>query len=288
MSTAERFPYERQLEQLLQQYRLAQRTIVSQIREALASGDAATAGRRRNMLASVLQTLDQLGVQTDAEARQIVADAYHQAAERAGEQAAGVGVSGVTDASFGQVSLEAVAALQASALDRLQTARQIVGRQVQDIFARAQRDATVQALLGAQGSPQLAARSMVRDLRRRGVSAFVDRSGRQWSLDTYAEMAVRTTTRQAVVHGALNRMAAQGINLARISSHAGSCTICAPYDGVLVSLDGQTRDHDGESVATLEAMPNGGPPFHPNCRHTILPVAVDFAAFLAQRDVVAA
>jgi hypothetical protein len=107
----------------------------------------------------------------------------------------------------------------------------------------------------------------------KGGAGFVDKAGRQWALSDYADMAVRTTTREAVVQGSIARMASHGVDLARVTTHASSCPVCKPWEGRLVTLDGHTTDFAGEAVTDLSSLPNGGPPFHPRCRHTIAPVA---------------
>ena len=101
-----------------------------------------------------------------------------------------------------------------------------------------------------------------------GPVGFVDRAGKRWSLDTYAEMVVRTTTREAAVQGSIDRMVSHGVNLARVSVHSDSCDICKPYEGRLVSLDGQITDYQGESVMDASTIP----PYHPNCEHSLSPV----------------
>lgn len=283
MARPDQFPYEARVDDLLVTYRQAQRTIVEQIKAALAAGELQTARRRRQQLAAVLSTLDRLGVETELQARRLVADAYRESAQRTGVQITRLGPSlTLDDGAFAAVEHDAILALQDSVLHRLDDARRTIGRQVNDVFARAGRRATLQALLGANGSPQAARATLVRDLAERGVTAFVDRSGRQWALDHYAQMAVRTTTREAVVEGAKTRMAAQGITLARVSVHAASCKICAPWEGRLVALTGSRSNYHGEPVADLASMPNGGPPFHPNCRHTIVPVAEGILALQAE------
>jgi hypothetical protein len=182
-------------------------------------------------------------------------------------------------------------ALQDSILGRLDAARQTVGRTVDDLYARAGRRAALRAVLGEAGSPEAAKRRMFADLMRdravrrmvnEGGFGFVDKAGKRWALDTYSEMAVRTVTREAVVQGAIARMASHGIDLARVSSHASACAICVPWQGRLVSLDGQRPDYEGEAVTDLSSLPNGGPPFHPNCRHTLQPVSVAVEDFRRQ------
>jgi hypothetical protein len=49
------------------------------------------------------------------------------------------------------------------------------------------------------------------------------------------------------------------------ATHAKACPICQPWQGRLVSLDGKTTEYLGEAVTDLASLPNGGPPFHPNC-----------------------
>lgn len=270
MATERRFPAERRAEDLVRLYRQAQRTIVAQIRAAIAEGDLEQARRRRYQLASVIDTLDRLGYETDALARQIVREAFHQSADHTARQIEGASIIGVRGSDFAGVAHEAVEALQESITGRLTNARQTIGRQVADVFARQQRRSAMLHLLGAEGSPRAASKQLRDALIRQGKTAFIDRAGKRWALDTYAQMATRTVTREAVTQGAITRMASHGVNLARISSHASACQICVPWEGRLISLDGTTTDYQGEAVSDGTFMP----PLHPNCRHSLMPVAV--------------
>lgn len=267
-----RFPYERRLEELLRAYRDAQRHLAVQLQISLMAGRSDLVAQRRAQLAAALQVLQQLGRETDPLAQEIVREAWTQSAARTGELIADAG-PGMTpiEAHFTGVSYEAISSLEATMLGRLDDARRQVGRRIEDVFARAGRRQVMLSLLGADGSPQKMASGLVASLRKQGLTGFIDRSGRRWALKDYAEMAMRTTTREAVVQGATARMLAQDVNVARVSRHAKACPTCKPWEGVLVSLDGRTRELDGEAVATLDAMPNGGPPFHPRCKHTLLP-----------------
>lgn len=282
MARARQFPAERDVAALVATYRQAQRTILAQIRAALAEGDRLTVSMRRYQLATVIATLDRLGYETDPLARRIVRDAFNQSSDRAERQVAATGINAPADRSFAGVSREAVEALQDSMLGRLAGARETIGRQAADVFARAQRRTTMLALLGAEGSPRSAAKNLRNALLKDGQTGFIDRAGKRWALDTYAEMAARTVTREAVVQGAIQRMAAHGVSLARVSAHASACQICIPWENRLVSLDGSTRDHEGEAVSDLGALPNGGPPFHPNCRHSLAPVSARVEAIERQ------
>ena len=277
MATEAVLPSDARARELARIYASAQRAIVAQVQAALRSGNLFRATERRMQLAAVLALLDQLGAATDPLARDLARQAFTDGAliaRRDLARAAGVRIGSVqVPASFTGVSRDAVLTLEDSILGRLRTARQTVGRRVDDVYARAGRRQALRSLLGAEGSPRAATRALSRDLRRRGVTGFVDKAGKRWALDTYSEMVVRTVTREAVVQGQLTRMASHGVNLARVSTHSSSCSICVPYEGRLVSLDGATPEFQGEAVADIGAVPT--PPFHPNCRHTLQPVVQD-------------
>jgi hypothetical protein len=279
----DRLRAEQQANELLAMYQRAQDTIAGQIARAIAIGDLRTASRRQLQLAATLRVLEQLGVHTDPAARALVADAYKEGSEKTLSILRELQIGGVQAPTFTGVSAEAVQVMQDAILGRLQESRRIVGRTVDDVYARAGRRAAMQSLLGAAGSPRSAQADMAAELMKNrdvarmvktGGHGFVDRAGKRWALHTYAEMATRTIIREAAVQGAVNRMAAHGVNLARVSVHANSCQICAPYQGRLVSLDGSTGDYEGEAVTNLGDLPNGGPPMHPRCRHSLQPVAV--------------
>lgn len=264
-------PSDKTVRRLLALYREAQRELAAQIRAALLAGSLDTARRRAMQLAAAQDVLDQLGYQADPLARQAVLEASLDGAGMAadGIRKIGVTLTPVGERSFAGVNAEAVATMQDSLVSSLQGARSTVGRQIADVYGREQRKATVRALLGAEGSPQAARRRLARQLASKGATGFVDKAGRRWALDSYADMAVRTVTREAVVQGSVARMAAHGIQLARVSEHASSCDVCKPYEGRLIDLAGNTTDFEGEPVMDASTLP----PFHPRCRHTIQPVA---------------
>lgn len=277
---ADIYPYERRLADFEAIVRAAQRTIISQVEAAVRSGDLGTAAGRRMQLAAVVATLDRLHAEVLPLARQLVQEAYEQGAARAAGQVAGLAVHAPEiPGAFSGVSQHAVEAMVASLEGRLTDAQRTIGRQVQDIYAREQRRAALRALLGAEGSPRAASKRMqLRLLQDRHIhqavrdakTGFVDRAGKRWALDTYANMATRTITREATVQGAIARMASHGIALARVSTHASSCEICLPHEGTLVSLGADITEYEGEAVSSLDEVP----PYHPNCKHSLQPVSV--------------
>lgn len=291
----EYLPHDQLVTELAETFKASQRQIMRQMQAALRIGNLEYAVNRRLQLAAVVAALDQLGAATDPAARRAVREAFDDGSQTAAE-AIGAQIGRQVDIprSFTGVSVEAVQVLQDAAAQRLGFARQTVGRRVEDFYAKAGRRAAVRALLGADGSPQAATRALradllkdpeVKKLFKDGVTGFVDRANKKWALDTYSEMVVRTTTREAVVQGQLIRMASHGVNVCRVSMHASSCKICQPFEGRLISLDGSVTEFQGQSVGD-SSVPL--PPYHPNCRHTIEPVVTEIETLRQEMEAISA
>ncbi|MGW5519991.1 phage minor capsid protein [Nocardia africana] len=114
---------------------------------------------------------------------------------------------------------------------------------------------------------------------RRGITGFVDQRGRRYDLVSYVETAVRTAITHAEVEAYTQQLAAAGHDLVIVSDVAGSCPMCLPFEGHVISISGATvgaisRDtRTGRAVkvdvlcSLAEARERGL--FHRGCRHTI-------------------
>jgi hypothetical protein len=100
-------------------------------------------------------------------------------------------------------------------------------------------------------------------LQEEGLAAMVDKRGRSWALDAYSEMVFRTKAIEARNMGLANRMSENGYDLVQVSSHFGSCDLCAPWQGEILSTTGQTTGYPSLNDAMSDGL------FHPNCRHAI-------------------
>lgn len=149
----------------------------------------------------------------------------------------------------------------------------LIGRIEPDVYRRvgleqvALRQATGQGVY--KQLPQF-----VEVLRREGVTAFVDKAGRHWSLHTYGSMVSRTTSRQAEVLASLTADPEQ--DLYRITRTGTTCALCAPYEGRVYSKSGTNPDYPPLSDAFGKQDPNGPDTLtntwlniHPNCRHSL-------------------
>lgn len=113
----------------------------------------------------------------------------------------------------------------------------------------------------------------------RGITGFKDNAGRNWSLSTYLEMKSRTVVNQELIESHTERMKERGHTLLVVSSHKRPAPQCQPYEGQVLSLDGEegtvTRNNAAgpgtvqvKIKATLkDARAQGFQ--HPNCRHAV-------------------
>lgn len=151
----------------------------------------------------------------------------------------------------------------------------LIGRVEPDIYRRVGLEQVALRQATGQGVyKQLP--GFVETLRREGVTVFVDKAGRRWSLHTYCSMVSRTTSRQAEVLAVLT--ADQAHDLYQISSHNTTCAICAPYEGRVYSRSGTDPDFPPLAAAFGKQDPNGPDTLantwlniHPNCLHVLIP-----------------
>lgn len=161
----------------------------------------------------------------------------------------------------------------ATVMQTLQNA--LIGRTQSDIFRRAGLETVAMQEATGRGAYR-ALPEFVETLRREGITAFVDKAGRRWSLHTYGAMVCRTTSRQAEVLSVLTADPEQ--DLYQISSHGSTCAICAPLEGRVYSKSGTDPDFPPLAAAFGKVDPSGPDTLtnsylniHPNCLHVLLP-----------------
>lgn len=151
----------------------------------------------------------------------------------------------------------------------------ILGRQENDVVRRVGME-LVTSMEATGKSTAATVPEFVKILQREGVTAFVDKAGRNWSLHTYASMATRTTSRQAEVLAVLT--ADPEHDLYKISSHGTTCALCAPYEGRVYSKSGTDPVFPPLAAAFGKIDPAGTDDLsntwlniHPNCLHVLMP-----------------
>lgn len=151
----------------------------------------------------------------------------------------------------------------------------ILGRRENDVVRRVGLE-LVTSMEATGKSTAATVPEFVKILQREGVTAFVDKAGRNWSLHTYASMATRTTSRQAEVLAVLT--ADPEHDLYKISSHGTTCALCAPYEGRVYSKSGTDPVFPPLAAAFGKIDPAGTDDLsntwlniHPNCLHVLMP-----------------
>lgn len=115
---------------------------------------------------------------------------------------------------------------------------------------------------------------LTQEMQNQGITAFVDKAGRRWSLRDYTNMAVRTTARQAEVAAILT---ADDYDLWQIVKIGSTCPVCAALEGRVYSKSGQNPDYPPLSLAFGKVDPSGSDDLtntylniHPNCLHSLI------------------
>jgi hypothetical protein len=125
-------------------------------------------------------------------------------------------------------------------------------------------------VIGKGYTPAQAQAYAWRQFAARGVTGFTDRSGREWSMSAYTEMSIRTATTRAFNASHLQVMQAAAIDYFTVTSDGHPCPLCFPWQGKILT-DGPDKSGALTADATIEEATAAGL-FHPNCRHTLLPV----------------
>ena len=127
-------------------------------------------------------------------------------------------------------------------------------------------------------SLQEATRKTIRELARKGIPAFTDKLGREWSPEAYIMMDMRSTLANTARAAQDMRCDQYGIQLIEVSSHMGARPLCAPYQGRIFSRDGSkgiTTDGAGGKIyyTPLSETSYGQPAglFGINCGHVQYP-----------------
>jgi len=161
---------------------------------------------------------------------------------------------------------------------RLDAASQRITRFADDAY----RAATVSSALTQvmdKATPAEAQAQAWRELTAKGVTGFTDKTGRQWNLATYVEMATRTAAQKAYNASHKDRLTLAGINYFTISTTGRPCPLCAPWEGKVLADRGagevtEPNARGGDPVtfhvaATIEEAIAAGL-LHCNCKHVLL------------------
>ncbi|MGW6481312.1 phage minor capsid protein [Streptomyces sp. NPDC055059] len=225
--------------------------------------------------------VDELGRATSLEVHDAVAEAYN-----VGARAGVLELGALHDDDARRIAEETpgtrrVDRLAIEATELVTASHRGILRGVEDIYRQVIAQSAATPLMGVDTRRQ-ATQQAVQRFTDRGVASFVDRSGRSWSMPTYAEMATRTAVGRAAVEAHADQLTAAGMELVIVSNSPHECPLCRPWEGKILALSGQSgartveAEHateDGRMVrvdvaGTVDDARLAGLQ-HPNCKHTV-------------------
>ena len=284
MPTLRRAPNEKELEKLVSIFLKAETAIINEIgrlrSQGLADYHAVAALERVQAILRKMESdsweyvplmIEQMFYVRVPEARRMEGMtaaqnlmAYRNAAALTGEQHAVI--DQLVSSLMGEITDATI-----TAYATVQSA--LIGRIEPDVYRRIGLEQVALQQAAGRGTYKMLP-GFVEALRREGITAFVDKAGRHWSLHTYCAMVSRTTSRQAEVLAVLTADPEQ--DLYRISSHGTTCAICARFEGRVYSTSGTNPDYPPLAAAFGKQDPNGPDTLantwlnlHPNCWHSL-------------------
>lgn len=157
-------------------------------------------------------------------------------------------------------------------VSELQDVRRRITRLPDDIYKMIAPHGAIYQVLDNDVTPAQAQAMAWRVFVSQGITGFTDKSGRDWSLSAYVEMAVRTASMRAQNTSHLERMLAIGVEYFTVPPSAHPCPLCFPWQGrVITAVPIANPDPRITVAGTLEQAIAAGL-FHPNCAHVLIPV----------------
>lgn len=98
------------------------------------------------------------------------------------------------------------------------------------------------AVISGSTAHTKAVRDTIHEMAQKGIPAFVDRAGREWSPEAYVNMDIRATVKNTALEAKFSVMDSLGQDVFEVSSHPGSRPKCRPWQGKLVSRSGRTTE----------------------------------------------
>ncbi len=187
------------------------------------------------------------------------------------ESAVTQGLEAAALGAFGIVNTQSMEIIVQNIIDDVDYSTNSIRRNMRRHF-RATQQALVQeaainlsileseALLEA--APARAARLEALFAKHAGTGALINVNGRFFQLSTYSDIIARTRLTEATVEAALRATMSMGLDLVKVTDHGKTDKFCDPFAGKVFSISG---------THTKFPRLTKRPPFHPRCRHGLLP-----------------
>lgn len=181
------------------------------------------------------------------------------------KESAGEGIEG----SFFKLNSKKMNALINATTKDMSTAETAVLRMVNDKYRKTIFNAQAYANSGA-GTLNQAIDMATKDFLSAGINCIEYKGGRRVNIASYAEMAVRTANKRAVLVSDGDVRKQWGIHTVKISQYGQCSETCLPWQGRVYVDDiysGGTAEEAKELGYPLLSEAIAGGLFHPNCKH---------------------
>ncbi len=208
---------------------------------------------------SIVQTLDN---QTRTYIESSVPEVYFATAKDTKKdiQKMGIGV----DMTFATIHYQAVEVASRDAMLKFGHTMVGIKRSAEDVVKFAQQKATREIIASGQLQGETAitiAKEVKAKIQEDGITALVDKAGKKWQLDTYAEMLTRQVMADSGRDGIFNTVREYGLDLVEVTSHNSQHAECAVWEGKVLSLTGETKGYKTLDQAKEQGL------FHIGCKH---------------------
>lgn len=123
------------------------------------------------------------------------------------------------------------------------------------------------AVIGAE-SRQQALTKCIKEFNDRGIPAFVDKRGREWTPEAYINMAMRSTSNTMAAEVQMARADDYGLDLVEVDSHSGARPKCARDQGKIFDRSNKSKKYPHWNTSSY-GEPDGL--LGINCGHHIFP-----------------
>lgn len=123
------------------------------------------------------------------------------------------------------------------------------------------------AMIGAISRQQALVRC-IREFNDKGIPAFVDKRGREWTPEAYVNMAMRSTSNTMAAEVQMARADDYGIDLIEVDSHSGARPKCAKDQGKIFDRSNKSKKYQHWNTSSY-GEPDGL--LGINCGHHIFP-----------------
>lgn len=182
----------------------------------------------------------------------------------------GIPLANTSVGTFSVIDQNAVKGIIADTFEDLFRSNQ----QMTQYFKRTLRQITKEQVMKnvISGDPiKMSSEQLKERMLEQGFKGFTKKNGDKINVDEYARLVLHTKTMQAHNDGTILTMTQEGFDLVQVSYHKTSCKTCGLYENKIYSISGKSKEYP-----PISDMPNGGPPFHPHCRHVLKPYIAKF------------